>query len=380
MKFVDEASIKVEAGKGGNGCLSFRREKYIEKGGPNGGDGGDGGSVFLVGDMALNTLVDFRFQPNYRAAGGEDGKGSNRTGASGKNLYIKVPCGTSIFDDETDAWLGDINEAAAELLVAVGGRHGLGNTRFKSSVNRAPRRTTSGEPGQVRNLLLELKLIADVGLLGLPNVGKSTLISLVSASRPKIADYPFTTLIPNLGVVRIDNERSFVMADIPGLVAGAAEGAGLGVQFLKHLSRTRLLLHLVELAPVDGSDPVQNARTLESELARYSEGMAGKPRWLVFTKADLLGASAPDRARELANELGVENYACVSSATLTGMKQLMLDIFNHLAGLTESGPDTAEEKILEEVHDYSRRKRLERKRQRVNADDNDFDIKVHREP
>ena len=270
MKFVDEATIKVEAGRGGNGCLSFRREKYIEKGGPDGGDGGDGGSIYLVADDALNTLVDFRFQPNYRAEKGEHGKGSDRTGAGGKDLHVRVPLGTSVYDDETEAYLGDVSEAGDVLLVARGGKHGLGNVRFKSSTNRAPRQTTPGEPGELRQLRLELKLIADVGLLGMPNAGKSTLISAVSAARPKVADYPFTTLTPNLGVVRLDHEQSFVIADIPGLIEGAADGAGLGVQFLKHLARTRLLLHLVDVAPIDGTDPVENCRKIEAELARYS--------------------------------------------------------------------------------------------------------------
>ncbi|MEX2489719.1 MAG: GTPase ObgE, partial [Pseudomonadales bacterium] len=255
MKFVDEATVRVEAGKGGDGCLSFRREKFVERGGPNGGDGGDGGSIYLIGDKALNTLVDYRYQPRYRAPKGEHGKGSNRTGAGGEDVYLRVPLGTSVYDDDADLYVGDINEIGDTLLVARGGRHGMGNAHFKSSTNRAPRQTTPGDPGETRNLRLELKLIADVGLLGLPNAGKSTLIRAVSAARPRVADYPFTTLIPNLGVVDAGQHRSFVIADIPGLIEGAADGAGLGVQFLKHLARTRLLLHLVDLLPVDGSDP-----------------------------------------------------------------------------------------------------------------------------
>ena len=274
MKFVDEASIRVEAGKGGNGCLSFRREKYIAKGGPDGGDGGDGGSIYLVGDADLNTLVDYRFQPRYRAKSGESGKGKDQTGAKGDDIYLRVPLGTSIFDDETGEYLGDVSEEKEEILVAQGGFHGLGNVRFKSSTNRAPRQTKPGSPGELKNLRLELKLLADVGLLGLPNAGKSTLISAVSAARPKIADYPFTTLVPNLGVVTVGDDHSFVIADIPGLIEGAADGAGLGVQFLKHLSRTRLLLHLIDLAPMDGSDPVENFKIIERELAKYSEGIA----------------------------------------------------------------------------------------------------------
>ncbi|MFU8817487.1 MAG: GTPase ObgE, partial [Pseudomonadales bacterium] len=247
MQFIDEASIRVEAGKGGNGCLSFRREKYIAKGGPDGGDGGDGGDVILVADHALNTLVDFRFQPLYRAQHGQPGSGRNKTGARGQDSRVRVPVGTSVVDEETLETLGDLTEEGDELLVAHGGRRGLGNTRFKSSTNRAPRRTIPGAPGEVRQLRLQLKLIADVGLLGMPNAGKSTLISSVSAARPKVADYPFTTLTPSLGVVkRPGRDASLVMADIPGLIRGAAEGAGLGVQFLRHLARTRILLHLVE--------------------------------------------------------------------------------------------------------------------------------------
>ncbi|MFT7688864.1 MAG: GTP-binding protein, partial [Candidatus Azotimanducaceae bacterium] len=293
MKFVDEASIKVEAGDGGAGCLSFRREKYIAKGGPDGGDGGDGGSVYLVGDDALNTLVDFQFRPRIRAKKGEHGKGKDCTGAKGESNYVKVPLGTSVFDDENDEYLGDVNLHGETMLIAQGGFHGLGNVRFKSSTNRAPRQTTDGSAGDVKSLRLELKLIADVGLLGLPNAGKSTLIRSVSSARPKVADYPFTTLIPNLGVVKVGDE-SFVIADIPGLIEGAAEGTGLGVQFLKHLSRTRLLLHMVELSPADGSDPEENYKILENEVAKYSEGIAEKDRWLVFSKLDIMSEDQVD--------------------------------------------------------------------------------------
>ena len=376
MKFVDEASIKVEAGKGGNGCLSFRREKYIERGGPDGGDGGKGGSIYLVGDSSLNTLVDFRFQPNYRAEKGEAGKGRDRTGAKGEDLYIRVPCGTSIYDDELEEYLGDVNAEGQEMLVAAGGRHGLGNTRFKSSTNRAPRQTTPGEAGEQRNLRLELKLLADVGLLGLPNAGKSTLISAVSSARPKIADYPFTTLVPNLGVVRIDHERSFVIADIPGLIEGAADGAGLGVQFLKHLARTRLLLHLVDLMPVDGSDPVENCRTIEKELAKYSEGIADKPRWLVFTKTDLMSKEDGEaRMKACASTLEASNYRGISSVTTEGTAQLMNEIAEYMAELAE---EAEADRIREEVHEFSRQKRLERRRRRdSDAGDDDQDITVH---
>ena len=287
MKFVDEATIRVEAGKGGDGCLSFRREKYIPRGGPDGGDGGDGGSVYLEADEGLNTLVDFRHSRLYRAEKGQAGMGKERIGRKGEDLVIQVPLGTRVYDDDTEELIGDITEGGQRLLVAQGGFHGLGNTRYKSSTNRAPRQFTKGSAGEQRNLRLELQVLADVGLLGLPNAGKSTFISQVSAARPKIADYPFTTLYPQLGVVRIDDNRSFVVADIPGLIEGAAEGAGLGIQFLKHLSRTGLLLHLVDISLAPATENlVQDIRTIENELAEYGESILNKPRWLVFNKID----------------------------------------------------------------------------------------------
>lgn len=292
MKFVDEVQIEVFAGNGGDGCLSFRREKFIPFGGPNGGDGGDGGSVFLEVDPGLNTLVDFRYIRLYRAKHGRAGQGSQCTGQSGEDLMIRVPPGTVVFDVETEECLGDLTNPGESLKVAQGGFHGLGNTRFKSSTNRAPRRTTKGSPGEYRKLRLELKLLADVGLLGLPNAGKSTFLSAVSSARPKIADYPFTTLYPQLGVVSIEAESSFVVADIPGLIEGAASGAGLGIQFLRHLSRTRLLLHLVDVMPLDGSDPAQHVRDIEQELLAFDASLAAKERWLVFNKVDLLAAEA----------------------------------------------------------------------------------------
>ncbi len=295
MQFIDEATIRVAAGKGGHGCLSFRREKYVARGGPDGGNGGDGGDVVLVADDALNTLVDFRYQPRYRADNGQPGSGRLKTGAAGAHRRVKVPVGTAVIDEETLEAIGDLVAPGQELLVARGGRHGMGNAHFKSSTNRAPRRTTPGEPGDERVLRLQLKLLADVGLLGLPNAGKSTLISTVSAARPKVADYPFTTLVPNLGVVGAGSDSAFVMADIPGLIEGAAEGAGLGVQFLRHLSRTRLLLHLVEAAPLDGSLPVDNVRLIEDELERYSPTLASKPAWLALTKIDVLDAAAREK-------------------------------------------------------------------------------------
>jgi len=288
VKFVDEVEITVEAGKGGNGCLSFRREKYIEKGGPDGGDGGDGGSVFLEADDNLNTLVDFRFNPHYRARAGQPGQGRNRTGAGGDDLVVRVPVGTTVIDANTDELIGDLTAAGQRIKVAQGGRRGLGNTRFKSSTNRAPRRTTLGTPGELRTLQLQLKLVADVGLLGLPNAGKSTLVRAITAATPRVADYPFTTLVPNLGVVSLGLDRSFVVADIPGLIEGAAEGAGLGFRFLKHLSRTRLLMHLVDALPVDGSNPVENVAKIDAELRKFSPTLASKERWLVLNKIDLL--------------------------------------------------------------------------------------------
>jgi len=288
MKFVDEAKIKVDAGDGGNGVIGFRTEKYIPRGGPNGGDGGDGGDVYLEADENLNTLVDFRFVRFYNAERGENGQVCDCTGARGKDKIIRVPVGTRCRDDDTGEILGDLTKAGQKLMVAKGGFHGLGNARFKSSTNRAPRQKTDGTPGEVRNLLLELLLLADVGMLGLPNAGKSTFIRSVSAAKPKVADYPFTTLIPNLGVVSMGHGRSFVIADIPGLIEGASEGAGLGTRFLRHLERCRVLLHMIDLLPADGSDPVENALIIIDELAKHSPKLAAKQRWLIFNKIDLL--------------------------------------------------------------------------------------------
>ncbi len=298
MKFVDEATIEVTAGKGGNGCVSFRREKYVPRGGPDGGDGGDGGSVFLEGDDALNTMIDYRYTRRFRADNGEAGRGRNCSGKSGVDLVLPVPLGTTVLDEDSGEVLGDIREAGERLLVAQGGFHGLGNTRYKSSVNRAPRQSSPGTEGESRRLKLELKVLADVGLLGLPNAGKSTFIRSVSAATPKVADYPFTTLIPSLGVVSVDAHRSFVVADIPGLIEGASEGAGLGIRFLKHLTRNRVLLHLVDVAPIDGSDPAEAACAVIRELERFSPALAARPRWLVLNKIDLLDADAIANCRE----------------------------------------------------------------------------------
>ncbi|HNI63818.1 MAG TPA: Obg family GTPase CgtA, partial [Agitococcus sp.] len=286
-RFVDEAIIQVEAGHGGNGCVSFRREKFIPFGGPDGGDGGRGGSIWIEADPDANTLVDYRYTRKFRADRGQGGRGANCSGKSGADVVLKVPVGTTIVDEDTNEVLGDLVEANQKLLVAKGGRGGLGNIHFKSSTNRSPQKATSGFAGEARQLRLELKVLADVGLLGLPNAGKSTFIRAVSAAKPKVADYPFTTLVPNLGVVDVDRHRSFVMADIPGLIEGAAEGAGLGIRFLKHLARTRFLLHLVDIAPVDGSDPVENITAISLELEKFSPALAALPRWLVLNKIDL---------------------------------------------------------------------------------------------
>src|SRR5499433_3437106 len=285
MKFIDEALIEVHAGKGGDGVASFRREKYVPKGGPDGGDGGRGGSVYAVADRNINTLVEYRFARIHRAKGGESGHGSDRYGKGAPDVVLPMPVGTVITDAETGTPIADLARHEERALIAKGGRGGLGNLHFKSSTNRAPRQFTTGEPGESRRLKLELRVLADVGLLGMPNAGKSTLISAVSAARPKIADYPFTTLHPNLGVVDVGQHRSFVMADIPGLIEGAAEGAGLGIRFLRHLQRTRLLLHLVDIAPLDpDADPVRDARAIVGELKKFSRELATKPRWLVLNK------------------------------------------------------------------------------------------------
>ncbi len=333
MKFVDEVDITVEAGKGGNGCVSFRREKFIPKGGPDGGDGGDGGDVILVADEGLNTLVDFRYTRRFKADNGQPGMGRNRTGKSADDLLIPVPVGTIVTDLETGEVIGDLTEPGQRLLVAKGGFHGIGNTRFKSSVNRAPRQSTPGTPGEQRKLRLELRLLADVGLLGLPNAGKSTFIRAVSAARPKVADYPFTTLYPNLGVVKVESHRSFVVADIPGLVEGAAEGAGLGIQFLRHLSRTGLLLHLVDVAPAEGAgDPVAEVRTIETELQKYSDTLAQRPRWLVLNKIDMLPEHERDgRCQAIVSQLAWSGpvYA-ISALTGEGVQPLVYAIMDYL--------------------------------------------------
>jgi len=349
MKFVDEASIHVTAGKGGNGSASFRREKYIQYGGPDGGDGGDGGSVYLEGDSGLNTLVDFRHRRSYKAENGVQGKGQEKYGKKGENIYIRVPLGTVVTDELNEIELGDVTEHGQHLLVARGGKGGLGNVHFKSSTNRAPRKCTPGEAGEEVQLRLELKVLADVGLLGFPNAGKSTLISTVSAARPKVADYPFTTLYPNLGVVRIGIDSSFVIADVPGLIEGAAEGVGLGVQFLKHLQRTRLLLHLVEIAPLDEMPPVDAIRKLEQELINFDSSLGDKPRWLVFTKTDLLEqAEAEDIARQAVDDLNwAAPWFMISSVTRSGTDNLMQSVGRALDEMREVEQEQQKEWSLE---------------------------------
>ncbi|MDB6157605.1 MAG: obgE [Gammaproteobacteria bacterium] len=325
MKFVDEARLKVQAGNGGRGSSSFRREKFVPLGGPDGGDGGGGGNVLLRAVSGINTLADFRIEKTYRAEHGEAGSSNDCFGRGGEDLYVPVPIGTIVKDSETNEELGDLTHHDDTLLVARGGKGGWGNQKFKSSTNRSPRQYGPGLPGEKRTLHLEMKVIADVGLLGLPNAGKSTLIRAVSAARPKVADYPFTTLYPNLGVVDVGQHRSFVMADIPGLIEGAAEGAGLGIRFLKHLQRTRVLLHLVDIAPVDpDADPVRDARAIVSELKKFDKDLAAKPRWLVLNKRDLMpDDEAEQRARAIVRSLRFrEPHFLISGATGRGTKEL----------------------------------------------------------
>ncbi|MDE2306070.1 MAG: GTPase ObgE [Gammaproteobacteria bacterium] len=347
MKFIDEATLKVQAGNGGRGCVSFRREKFVPFGGPDGGDGGLGGSVYLRAVEGMNTLADFRIQRTYKAQNGAGGSGNDCAGRGGEDLYVAVPVGTVVTEKDTGEMLGDLTLAGQTLLVARGGKGGWGNTRFKSSTNRAPRKAGLGLPGERRELLLELKLIADVGLLGLPNAGKSTLIRAVSAARPKVADYPFTTLTPNLGVVAAGPGRSFVMADIPGLIEGAAEGAGLGIRFLKHLQRTRVLLHLIDLAPIDPSaDPVRDARTIFAELKKFSKELATKERWLLINKIDLLEpAEAQKRSREIVRRLRFRGPVyLISGATGEGTPRLVQDVMHYLEEHPRADPaDAAQE-------------------------------------
>ena len=386
MQFIDEASIRVQAGKGGNGCLSFRREKYVERGGPDGGNGGDGGSVYLIADEALNTLIDFRYQPAYQARNGNGGGSRNKTGAGGEDIYVKVPMGTTVVDEETQEVLGDLSAADQTLLVAEGGARGLGNATFKSSTNRAPRKTTPGHMGDIRRLRLQLKLLADVGLLGLPNAGKSTLIGQVSAANPKVADYPFTTLAPSLGVVRIAADASFVMADIPGLIVGAAQGAGLGAQFLRHLSRTKVLLHLVDVQPEDQSDPIENALAIEQELAEYSEALIQRPIWLALSKVDQLDDTDLDALmEEMAETFPDRPVYGISALGDIGLDDLKNDLMQYLTEerlQAAEDPDFAEhlESLEKRISDdvFAHSERMRQRRQSDGADeqdemDDDFD-------
>ena len=392
MKFVDEAKIKVHAGKGGNGCLSFRREKYIPKGGPDGGDGGDGGSVILVAKEGLNTLIDFRYTRNYKAQSGQQGSSAECTGRGGDDLMLQVPVGTTVIDDETGEIMGDLTELDQQLKVAQGGFHGLGNTRYKSSTNRAPRQTSPGQEGDVREIKLELKVLADVGLLGLPNAGKSTFIRSVSAARPKVADYPFTTLVPNLGVVGMSGDKSFVVADIPGLIEGASEGAGLGIWFLKHLTRTRLLLHLVDMMPFDGSTPAQNAQVIETELSRFSPTLAAGDRWLVLNKIDLLPDDEVDtQCDKMVEDLGWTGPVFrMSGLASEGTKLLCAAIMDYIDEGRQQ--ELAEPELLEraeqrrmqiqteareQIDGLSQLRRHARQQQfDVEGDDDDHDVEV----
>ena len=385
MKFVDEAEIRVEAGDGGNGVIGFRREKYVPKGGPDGGDGGDGGSVFLVADENLNTLIDYRFERFHRAERGKNGQGSDCIGRKGQDLNVSVPVGTRATDVDTGEMLGDLTRHGQQLKVAQGGFHGLGNARFKSSTNRAPRHKTNGTPGEIRNLKLELMLLADVGLLGMPNAGKSTFIRSVSAAKPKVADYPFTTLVPNLGVVRQDAQRSFVVADIPGLIEGAAEGAGLGIQFLKHLERCRILLHVVDIFPVDETDPAENARAIVQELEKYSPKLANKPRWLGFNKVDLLlEEEAAEICQQVVDSLEWKGPVYqISAFQKLNLDPLCRDVMNFIETLPTEIEEEGDKKDIEFKWDTYHRNTLEAHDDLVDDldddedwDEDDYDVDV----
>lgn len=381
MKFIDEAVIRVEAGDGGNGTVSFRREKYIPKGGPDGGDGGDGGDIYLLADENRNTLIDFRFERYYGAERGENGRAANCTGKCGEDLVLHVPVGTRARDEDTGEIIADLTLHGMKIMVAKGGWHGLGNTRFKSSVNRAPRQKSMGTKGELRHLRLELLLLADVGMLGMPNAGKSTFIRAVSAARPKVADYPFTTLIPSLGVVRVSQDKSFVIADIPGLIQGAAEGAGLGIRFLKHLERCRVLLHMIDLMPADGSDPVDNAFTIIDELARYSDKLSEKPRWLVFNKIDLMSEEeAQIQIDKVLEGLGWDDaYYAISAINKGNTQQLTYDLMEFIASLPAVMiTDTSEDEGVDfKWDDYHERKLNEQNDADDDEDGDDDDWDNH---
>ena len=396
MKFVDEANITVEAGKGGNGCMSFRREKFIPKGGPDGGDGGDGGSIFVEADESLNTLIDYRYTRRYKADNGQPGQGRQMTGAKGEDLVLKVPVGTTVVDIDTDEILADLTQIGQVEKIAQGGWHGLGNIRFKSSVNRAPRQTTKGSEGELRNLRLELRVLADVGLLGLPNAGKSTLIRSISAAKPKVADYPFTTLVPNLGVVRTEAHRSFVVADIPGIIEGAAQGAGLGIRFLKHLARNRVLLHLVDMAPWDETTPAQAAVTAVRELEKFSATLGKQPRWLLLNKLDMVPEDErEERCQSVIDALEWQGPVYrISALNKEGLTPLVHDLQEYLDARKEAmieNPELVdEEREIRMQIDREARDNLERLRAEARArheagedddwdddfDDDDYDVEV----
>jgi GTP-binding protein len=348
MKFIDEATIDVAAGNGGAGCVSFRREKFIPFGGPNGGDGGRGGSIYAVADVNLNTLIDYRYARRHEAKNGEPGRGSDQFGAAGSDIVLRMPLGTILRDADSGELVAELMTPGEQVLICKGGDGGFGNLHFKTSTNRAPRQKTPGWPGESRKLKLELRVLADVGLLGMPNAGKSTLIAAISNARPKIADYPFTTLHPNLGVVRVGPDRSFVVADIPGLIEGAAEGAGLGHQFLRHLQRTRLLLHIVDLAPFDESvDPVRQARAIVAELKKYDATLAAKPRWLVLNKIDMVPAEERTaRVADFVRRLRWKGPVFqISALTREGLQPLVQAVFNHVAETRPRDPDLPDERF-----------------------------------
>ncbi|MGB0733508.1 MAG: Obg family GTPase CgtA [Pontibacterium sp.] len=391
MKFVDEVMITVEAGKGGNGCMSFRREKFIPKGGPDGGDGGDGGSVYFQASESLNTLVDYRFTRRFKAENGQNGMGRDCTGAKGSDLVLDVPVGTTVIDADTNEVLADITALDQKEKIAQGGFHGLGNTRFKSSVNRAPRQTTKGSLGETRNLKLELKVLADVGLLGLPNAGKSTFIRAVSAARPKVANYPFTTLVPSLGVVSTQAHKSFVIADIPGIIEGAAEGAGLGIRFLKHLARNRLLLHIVDMAPWDEQTPAEAASVAVGELEKFSGTLAEQPRWLVLNKIDMVPQDElEERVQSVIDALAWKGPVFrIAAISAEGTKEVVHAIQQHLDAREEAvleNPELLEqEQEIRDQIDVEARARIEElrmSRRRVEMDDDDdfdeddYDVEV----
>ncbi len=388
MKFVDEAIINVNAGKGGNGCLSFRREKYIEFGGPDGGDGGKGGDVIFKANENLNTLIDYRYTRNFQAEKGQQGMGRNKTGKSGDDLILEVPIGTTLVDEVSGHVMGDLTKHEQTIIIANGGKGGLGNTHFKSSTNRSPRQTTQGKLGESFQIRLQLQVLADVGLLGLPNAGKSTFMAAITSAKPKIANYPFTTLVPQLGVVRVDELRSFVIADIPGLITGASEGHGLGFRFLKHLTRTRLMLHLVDLQPIDQSDPVDAIHTISHEVAEFSETLASRPCWLVFTKADLMAMEeAETLAASICQRIGWQNdYYIISSATHQGCQRLIQDIMTQLEEWKLAEKENPEQQaneqairdqLAEEARTRIEQIRLARKlaRQEEN-DDDEHDVEI----